>query len=268
MNSWARWRSGEVADHQARGHVQRGVEVGGAVTAVVVAGSLGAARQQRQHRGGAIEGLDLGLLVDAQHHRRVRRVQVQPDDVAHLVDELGVRRQLEAVGQMRLQPEGPPDLRHRGLRHPRRLGHRSRRPVRCIGGRLLQRLDDDPFDVGISHRARRAGAGIVPQSIETQVEEPASPLAHRVLMHTEPAGDLPVGRPIGAGQHDPTAGRQRVGALGSPRPSLQRLALIVTQDDRLGWSSSSCHRCLPSLRTTTATRTGTRKFPRTRDSGH
>ena len=31
--------------------------------------------------------LDLALLVDAEHDRRLRRVQVEPDDVTHLLDE-------------------------------------------------------------------------------------------------------------------------------------------------------------------------------------
>ena len=259
---------GEVGDHQSRRHVQRGVQVGGAVPAVVVAGPLRAAGQQRQHRGGAIERLDLGLLIDAQHHRRIGRVQVQPDDVTNLVDELRVRRQLEAVGEMRLEPERPPDLRHRRLGHPRRLGHRPRRPVRRIRRGLLERLDDHPLDVGIAHRARRTGTGIVPQTVETQLDEPTPPLADGVLVHPEAAGDLPIGRPFSAGQHDPTTCRQRVRALRASRPALQRLALIVAQHERFSWSSSSGHRCLPSLLTTTRTRTRTRKFLRTRNSGH
>jgi hypothetical protein len=80
------------------------VEVGGAGAHVVMGASLGHSGQQRQHGGGAIQRLDLGLLVHAQHHRRVRRVQVEPDDVADLVDELRVGRQLEALGQMGFEP--------------------------------------------------------------------------------------------------------------------------------------------------------------------
>src|SRR5207342_868021 len=53
---------GEIGDHVARRDVERGVQVGGAVAAVVVGSSLGHAGQQRQDRGGAIQRLDLGLL--------------------------------------------------------------------------------------------------------------------------------------------------------------------------------------------------------------
>jgi hypothetical protein len=54
---------------------------GGAVAFVVVGGALGKAGTQRQDRCGAIQRLDLGFLVDAQHDRALRWVQIKPDDV-------------------------------------------------------------------------------------------------------------------------------------------------------------------------------------------
>ncbi len=65
----------------------------------------GTPRQERHHRGGAVQCLDLGLLVDAQHDSRLRRVQVEGDDVSDLVDELRVGRQLEAVDLVGLDAE-------------------------------------------------------------------------------------------------------------------------------------------------------------------
>ena len=82
---------GEVRDHVARRDVECGVEVGDTVAAIVVRAPLGHAGHERQHQGGAIQRLDLGLLVHAQHDRRIGWVQVEPDDVAHLVDELWIR---------------------------------------------------------------------------------------------------------------------------------------------------------------------------------
>ena len=54
-----------LRQHLARGDVERGVEVGGAVAEVVVALPRRHPRQQRQHRRRAVERLDLRLLVDA-----------------------------------------------------------------------------------------------------------------------------------------------------------------------------------------------------------
>jgi hypothetical protein len=66
-----------VGDEVAGGDVQGGVQVGGAVADVVVRPALGHARHERQHRGGAVERLDLRLLVHAQNDRGLGRVQVQ-----------------------------------------------------------------------------------------------------------------------------------------------------------------------------------------------
>ena len=68
-------------------HVERGKERRRAVAAVVMRPPLHLARPHRQQRLGAVQRLDLRLLVDAEHQRLVRRGQVQADDVAHLVDE-------------------------------------------------------------------------------------------------------------------------------------------------------------------------------------
>lgn len=51
----------DVADHGARGEVQRGEQVHGAVAGVVVGGPLRAGGQQRQGRGGPVDRLDLGF---------------------------------------------------------------------------------------------------------------------------------------------------------------------------------------------------------------
>jgi hypothetical protein len=38
----------------------------------------------REHRRGAFQGLQLRLLVHAEHHRALGRMQIEPDDVADL----------------------------------------------------------------------------------------------------------------------------------------------------------------------------------------
>ena len=87
--------------------------VGGAVALVVVGAPLHLTRPHGQHRLCAVERLDLALLVDAEHKRTLGRVEIEAYDVAHLVDELRVARQLEALDPMRLQAEGAPDAVHR-----------------------------------------------------------------------------------------------------------------------------------------------------------
>src|SRR6516162_7818933 len=74
------------------------------------------------------------------------RVEVQSDDVAHLVDKHRIARQLEGFKAVRLQPEGAPDAsdaRGRDAAVPR---HAARTPMRGIRWLTLQRLHDDALD--------------------------------------------------------------------------------------------------------------------------
>lgn len=72
-----------LADDLADLYVEGGEERERAMPLVVVGAALGLAGAHWQQRLGAIERLDLALLVDAQHHRAVRRVEIEPNDVAH-----------------------------------------------------------------------------------------------------------------------------------------------------------------------------------------
>jgi hypothetical protein len=63
----------------------------------------------RQTRCGAIQRLDLGLPIDTEHNRGVGWVEIQGDNVADLVDELGIGLQLEIVDKVGFETERPPD---------------------------------------------------------------------------------------------------------------------------------------------------------------
>ena len=86
-----------AADDGAVEHVERGEQRRGAVALVVVGHGAGAALLHRQARLGAVERLDLALLVDRQHDGMGRRIDIEADDVAQLVDELRIVRELEAA---------------------------------------------------------------------------------------------------------------------------------------------------------------------------
>ena len=59
--------------------------------------ALHAAQAHGQSWLSSIQRLDLCLLIDAEHHRPVRRVQVRADDVPYLLNEERVDRELAAV---------------------------------------------------------------------------------------------------------------------------------------------------------------------------
>jgi hypothetical protein len=218
------------ADHLAAGRVERGEQARSAVALVVVRAALRHARQQRL---AAIERLNLGLLVDAQHQRALRRVQVQADDVSHLLDEQRVLGELPVLDAVRLQPERPPHPGHRRLRDARHVGHLTRRPVRApIRRRRFQRPHDDLLDLGVSDRSRPSRPRLVEQPVQPPLGKPRPPLGHRRPADPEPLGDPRVALAGRGRQHDPAAHRQPGSSLAPPRPALQLLALAVREVDR------------------------------------
>jgi len=67
-----------------------------------VGAPLDMARTQRQQWLRAVEGLDLALLVDAQHESALGRAEVEADDVAHLLDEKRIGRELDPTSTVLL----------------------------------------------------------------------------------------------------------------------------------------------------------------------
>jgi hypothetical protein len=221
-----------AADHRAGGDVEGGEQRSGAVALVVMGAPLDLAGAHRQQRLAAIQCLDLRLLVHAQHQRAVGRCHVEPDDVADLVDEQRVGRQLEGLGAMRLQPEGAPDAVDGRGRVTHGLGHRTQRPVRRPGRRRFQCQPDRLGDRVVADPARRAGPRLVEQPVQAVLGEAATPLAHRVRVRAHRAADRLVLHPGRRRQHDPRTPRHRLPGLLCPRQRLQFLPLRRTQRDR------------------------------------
>src|SRR5207244_10306929 len=99
----------QFANPFAACNIERGKQRGGALAFVVVCAPLRLTGPHRQDRLRAIERLDLTLLIGTQHQSALRRVQIQADDVAHLLDQLRIGGQLEALRAMWLETECAPD---------------------------------------------------------------------------------------------------------------------------------------------------------------
>src|SRR2546426_2488335 len=76
-----------LADHRSCGDVQGSEETGCAMALVIVSAAFGLSGQHRKDRLTAAERLDLTLLIYTKHHRMMKRIHVQADNVSHLVDQ-------------------------------------------------------------------------------------------------------------------------------------------------------------------------------------
>ncbi len=218
-----------LADDSAGGDVVGGKQSCGAVALVVVRAALGDPGSQGQHRLRAVQGLDLALLVHAQHHGHVRRVHVQAHDVTHLVHEQRVGGELEGLLPVGLQPKSAPDARHRALRHAKLSRDEAGAPVRGTLRHALQRLGHHCIHPRVIDRARGARAWGIEQPIEPVLDESCPPLRHGLLSDAVASRHSLVVRALRAGQHDARTQGQRLRRLAAQRQRRELLLLSFGQ---------------------------------------
>ena len=222
----------DPADHPAGCHVQGGEQIRRAVSLIVMGPRFGQAEIHGQGWPGAVQGLDLTLLVHAQDQGLFGWVHVEPRDVLHLLDEAGVRRELEGPGQVRLQAEGFPDPMDEMVRQGHLLCQTARAPVGLVFRLAVKRRlhhGPDPFVVML---ARLAGAGRVAEPFGSHAGETASPLGDRLPAHLMAFGHVLALQTPGAIQNDAGATVERGFGVASPAPVFEGLLLVFVQYDR------------------------------------
>jgi hypothetical protein len=219
-----------LAKDLSRLELQRRKEGRDAMAGVVVASAFRLPGPHGQDGLGPVQCLDLRLLIHAEHHRVVRRVHVEPDNISHLLDEEGVGRQLEALHPMGLKAEGVPDAADGHVAHSRGSGHISGAPVRASSRRTLQSSDHDVFHRGIGNRARASRPRFVVQPLDTVFHEPRAPKPYGLRGHPRLSCNGLVVGAASARQYDASATRElRKG----PRPvghGFQGLSFLIRQD--------------------------------------
>ena len=244
---------------------KRGEQRGRAVALVVVGHRAGAALLHRQAGLGAVERLDLALLVHRQHDRMRRRIDVEADHVLQLVGELRIVGELELAHPVRRQTVAAPDALHRGDADPGGLGHRRRRPVGRLAGRVAGRQLDHARDHRlVQGRLARRPRLVAQQAIDAGLHEPLLPAPdHRLALAGLPH-DRGRAQPVGGQQHDPRPPDMLLRAvpIGDDRGQSRAILGPNVNDDPLAHPPDShtreaagipkgtqdCHRCLTQLR--------------------
>src|SRR5262249_4256246 len=94
-----------LCEHLAVRYIERREQGCRAVPDVAVGDTFNITEPERQDRLSALKRLNLALLVNAQHDRMIRRIEIKPDNVFHLIDEQRISGKLEALGAMGLDAE-------------------------------------------------------------------------------------------------------------------------------------------------------------------
>ena len=183
---------------------ERREQGGGAVALVVVGHGAGPALLHRQARLGAVERLDLGLLVHRQHDGVLRRVDIQAHHVLDLLGKPRIVGQLEGRHQMRLQAMSLPDRLNARRRDAHRLGHGSQAPVGRVRRRLRLGLLDHPHDhIRRKRRLARWARLVAAQTVHPGLDIARPPASDGRLAHAQATLDL-IGADTVAGQpYDP-----------------------------------------------------------------
>jgi hypothetical protein len=147
------------------------------------------AQAHRQHGLGPFQRLALALLVHAEHNRVHRRIKVEPHDIAELLDEEGIGRELEGILPMRLKAKGREVAMDARLGDARRRGHRADAPMgRSILGLRLQGSVDQLGDLLVGDRARRAGPQFVVEARDPALDESPPPFAYSLARWLSASG--------------------------------------------------------------------------------
>ena len=208
---------------------------------VVMRAPLRLAWPHGQQRPGAVQCLDLGLLVHTQDQRSIRRVEVQAHNITDFFDKERVRRQLEGIRPMGLQSEGPPYAVDGAMAQARASGHRARAPVGRIRWSSLKGHAYDSLHVSIGGPAGCTRSRLVQQSIHSPLQEPRPPLPHRRLRHPQLFSHSSVCLSISASEYHPRPLGQRLRRFRSARPRSQCLPFFTGECQRQSRSARAAH---------------------------
>ena len=166
-----------------------------------------------------------------------RRIDIERDHVAQLIDEFRIVRELELPITVRLEPVRLPDAPDRAGADAARPRHQVGGPVGRLGRRLRQRQRHHTVGHLRAKRRNARGAGLVAQkAVDTLLHEallpaPDTGLGCSGLPHDRVGADA-----VGAQQHDGRAPDMLLRCIAVPGDGLKPVA--VGAGDRDGNSSA------------------------------
>ncbi len=225
-----------AADDLAFQDVESGKERGCSVALIVMGHRFGAPFLQGQAGLGSVQSLNLALFIHREHDGVLRRIDIEPHDVAQLRGELRIVGELELFDLVRLKTVGAPDALNRAGADAASLSHHRRGPVRGFSRRRLQRQLHHPLgDVRTQLRDAGGPRLVAQKTLDTFLPEPFLPAPDASFGRAGPAYDLVRAKPLGRKKHD----------LGPPDMLLWRVAVLQNRPQPLAvrWLYSDGYSC-------------------------
>jgi len=219
-----------IPDDFAIEHAQGRKEGRGAIALVVVGLSSRNPRPQGEQGLRAVEGLNLALLVDAQHQGFVGRIEVEAHDILELLDEVCVATELEGLDQVGLQVVPLPDPTDGGFAQALGPRHTARTPMRRLGrGRVQGGFDHGPHLADRDPRQAPWPRRILFQSQHAQGQKPLPPQLDGRPRDPPPVRDLLAQHPVGRQPNDLRPLHQSQGQAARTGPRRQGRTLLGGQ---------------------------------------
>src|ERR1017187_10151886 len=193
-----------LSDDASFDHLERGKQGRGAVPFVVMGEGAASSGFKRQPRLGAIQGLNLTLLVYTKHHGILRWREIDADHIRELLHEFGVTRELKTFAQVRLALMLLPNPRNRVFADALGRSQFACTQMRGTGRFGLQGgfHNGRSFAGPIPGFASPARAHL-PHTTDTEFAHPLSPEGNRASLHAQIPGDTQIGLALSRRDDDP-----------------------------------------------------------------
>ncbi len=225
--------------------VERSEQRKRAVSVVLEPMALCPPRRQRQHGILSVERLDGGLLVDTEHRRMGRGIQVQPNNVRCLGLEIRILGRQVLVEPVGLQSMTRPYPSHHHVGHAQLLGQAPRASERRTIGRLLPGGFKDPSFKPRGQLRRRLTSVARVQTRAPLLFETTRPARNKPVVAVQRFSNLRPGRALRQHQDAASTARFVRSATVRSHSALQLNTLLLRQFHRLK------HRLLRGLDYTT-----------------
>ena len=177
---------------------------------------------------GAIQSLDLAFLVGAEDQGFVRRIEVEPNHVRQLLDELRIAADLERAGLMRLESVSVPDPMDSFRADADHGSQGTGRPVRGRWRQEGRGEGDDPLDDGRRDvRWATSARSVLFNASQPLLDEPAAPAPDAFAISLQSHRNVFVHEAFGGMEHDLGTQHQARWGAASPSPAGQGLMFLV-----------------------------------------
>src|SRR5208283_3775870 len=179
-----------------------------------------------------VQSLDLTLLVQTEHQRLLRRIEIQADHVGQLLQKLRIAREFESSAQVRLKIVQLPQSVDGAGTDLLRLGHEPATPVGHPFGFGLQGRVNDGVTLGlVILRLDPASRSNFPNLVDAPLPHAVAPEFDRMPVNSKSVRDGPILLTGHRSQNNLAAQSNLLGSSVSRHPLLQLRLNVWFQED-------------------------------------